>query len=95
MAVIWTTILTGALDRKSNAAVSFDVLMKISLSLSGVARVANQLDYLLQRSNRRAAAFTSFDSFNQNAIVGSKHAERGPVSRPACHKRPIAKGLDA
>jgi hypothetical protein len=38
--------------------------MKISLSLSGNARVAVHRDWLLQRSNGRATPFPSFGSFN-------------------------------
>ena len=54
--------------------------------------MATCLDCLLQRSNSRAALFTSFGSVHptQSCARSTRHA--GLSSRPAYHKRPTAKG---
>jgi hypothetical protein len=52
--------------------------------------VANRLDCLLQRSNGRAAPFTSFDSFDRTQSCARTTRHAGQPSRPASHKTPTA-----
>ena len=54
--------------------------------------IGESLDCLLQRSNGRAAPFTSFGSFNRTQSCARTMRHAGQPSRPACHKRPTAKG---